>query len=299
MKQLLFILTVCLISVSGISQTNIEILNSLNLPSYKFNQKPGDNEKIAKSEFYQDMSSSETLLKNKNFSKVTLYYDELNELNIIVYHMISQSKFKINKDNLLSSFKKNCSSKKNKADESGIYHIFINEGNEITLFEPNVKYKELEPYIKIRPINNIKVIEKYDELSKTTRVYPINFNEWGDQENVKYGISFFGYKESKKLYVRILARTGNWNIFEKIQILLDNGGVYTAELSTSQNKTDNGAVNSIAQEIGVTELSKEWVGKILNSKIVKVRLQGKKAGDVIFSSDIINALKAVSNKLYQ
>jgi len=298
-KQLLFIFIVCLIPFPGISQTHIEILKSLNLPIYNFNQKPGDNEKITKSAFLTDMSSSETLLNNKIFNKVTLYYDELNELDIIVYEMISQSKFKSNKGNLLSSFKKICSSEKNENDESGIFHIFISEGNEITLFEPNEKYRILEPYLKIKPINNIKVNEKYDEVNKTTSMYPINFNEWGNQENFKYGITFIGYKESKKLYIRILSQTDSWNFFEKIQVLLGNGEVYTANFSTSQNKIDRGTLDSIAREIGVVELPKEWVGKILNSKITKVRIQGKKNRDIILSSDIINALKAISSKLYQ
>jgi hypothetical protein len=298
-KQLLFIFAVCLIPLSGKSQTHVEILKSLNLPLYTFNQKPGDNEKITKSTSQPDMSSSETLLTNKIFSKVTLYYDELNELDIIVYEMISQSKFKSNKENLLSSFKKDCSSEKTENEESGIFHIFTCEGNEITLFEPNEKYRILEPYLKIKPISNIKVAEKYDEINKTTSIYPINFNEWGSQENFKYGITFTGYKESKKLHIRLLSQSDSWVFFEKIQIFIDNGEVYTANLSTSQNKTDRGTLDSIAREIGVVELPREWVEKIIHSKITKVRIQGKKSRDIILSSDIINALKAVSIKLYQ
>ncbi len=298
-KQLLFIFTICLIPFSGISQTHIEVLKSLNLPVYNFNQKPGNNEKIAKSDLHPDMSSSEILLTNKIFNKVTLYYDELNELNIIVYDIISQSIFKSYKNKLLSSFKKICSSEKNETDESGMFHVFINGGNEITLFEPNEKYKIIRPYLRIKPINNVKVNEKYDELNKMTSIYPINFNEWVNQEDLKYGITFIGYKETKKLTVRILSQSENLKLFEKIQILIDNGEVYAANLSTSQNRLDRGTLGSITQEIGIAELPKEWVEKILHSKMTKIRIQGKKTGEVILSSDIMNALKAVSIKLYQ
>jgi hypothetical protein len=299
-KRLLFIFAVCLIPFSGFSQTHVEILNSLDLPVYTFNQKPAKNEKITKSASYPDMSSSEKpLLKNKLFSKVTLYYDELNELNIIVYDVVSQSKFKSNKKKLLGSFKKICSSEKNRTDESGIFYIFTSGENEITLFEPNESYKILEPYLKIRPRNNVKVNVKYDELNKTTSIYPINFNEWINQEDLKYAITFIGYKESKKLCMRILSQSENSRFSDKIQILTETGESYDADLSTSKNVIDKGTMGFVTQEVGVVELSKEWVGKILNSKTIKIRIQGKKTGDLILSNDIINALKVVSAKLYQ
>ena len=105
-KWLLFIFATCLTPCLGISQAHVELLKSLNLPVYTFNQKPASNEKVTKSASYPDMSSSEKILeKNKIFSKVTLYYDELNELNIIVYELISQSKFNSNKKSLLNSCK--------------------------------------------------------------------------------------------------------------------------------------------------------------------------------------------------
>jgi len=296
-KQLLIILLICLIPLSGISQTHIEILKSLDLPVYNFNQKPGKNEKIAKTAFNLDMSSSEMFLTNKIFNKVTLYYDELNELNIIVYDIISQGIFKSNKNSLLSTFKKKCGSEKSETDESGIFHVFVINGNKITLFEPNVKYKIIKPYLKIAPVNSVKVIEKYNESNKTTSIYPINFDEWVNQEDLKYGITFIGYKESKKLFIKILSQSENLKLFEKIQIKIDNGEAYTANLSTSQNTLDRGAMGSVTQETGIAELPKEWVTKILNSKNTKVRIQGKKIGEVNLSPDIMNALKAVSVKL--
>ena len=297
-KQLLIIISICLLPFSGISQTHIEVLKSLNLPTYNFNQKPSNSEKLTKTGFNLDLSNSETLLTNKVFSKVTLYYDELNELNIIVYDLISQSLFKSNKKSLLGSFKKISRSEKNKTEESGTFYIFINGGNEITLFEPNEKYRILKPYLKIKPVNNVKVNEKYDDTNKTTNIYPINFDEWLNQEDLKYGITFLGYKESKKLIIRILSQSENLKLFEKIQIKIDNGEVYAANLSTSKNILDRGTLGPITQEIGMAELPKEWVKKMLNSKVTKIKIQGKKTGEVTLSSDIMNALKAVSAKLY-
>jgi hypothetical protein len=297
-KQLLFFVTVCLFQLSGISQSHVQVLKSLNLPLYNFNQKPGNNEQITKSTSYPDMSSSEISLKNNIFSKVTLYYDELNELNIIVYEVISQNKFKNNKNNLLSSLKKACGPGKNESDESGIFHVFTSGGNEITLFEPNEKYKILEPYLQIKPVNNIKVCEKYDEPGKTTCIYPINFNEWGN-ENLKYGITFIGYKESKMLYIKILSRSEYQEPSQKIQVVTDNGEIYTTSLSASPTRIDRGASDVMTREMGVAELPKEWVDKILHSKTTKVKIQDKKTRDVTLSTDITNALKVICTKLYQ
>lgn len=297
-KQLLFIFIACVTWFSGISQTYKEALKSLELPVYNFNQKPGNNEKTTKSEYYPDMSSSETRLTNKVFNKITLYYDELNELNIIVYDVISQSVFKGNKSSLLKSFKKLGSAEKTVSDESGIFHVFVNNGNEITLFEPNEKYRTIKPYLKIRPLNNVKVVEKFNESDKTTSIYPINFNEWVNDGDLKYAITFIGYKESKKLTVRVLSQTNNLKQFEKIQIKTDNGEIFTAALSTTQN-TIEGTLGNVTQEIGIAELTKEWAKKILNSKATKIKIQGKKSGEVSLSGDITNALKTVYNTLYQ
>lgn len=296
-KRLLFIILVSL-SRLGISQTYNEVLKSLNLPTYNFNQKPGNNERTTKSAYYPDMSSSETTVINKIFNKVTLFYDELNELNIVVYDVISQTILKSNKNSLLKSFKKLGSAEKTVSDESGIFHVFINNGNEITLFEPNEKYKTIKPYLKIKPLNNVKVVEKYNDSDHTTSLYPINFNEWVNQDDLKYAITFIGYKESKKLTIRVLSQTNHLKQFEKIMIKTDNGEVFTGALSTSQN-TIEGALGSVTQETGIAELPREWAKKILTSKSTKIKIQGKKTGEVILSGDILNALKAVTNKLYE
>ena len=297
-KQLLFLLFVGSTRFIGMSQSYTELLKSLTLPVYTFNQKPGSNEKAVKSAYYSDMTSTETRLTNKIFTKVTLYYDELNELNIIIYDMISQSIFISNKNSLLKSIKKISSSEKTTNDESGIFHVFVNNGNEITLYEPNEKYKTIKPYLKIKPINNVKVIEKYNESDHTTCLYPINFNEWGYQDDLKYSITFIGTVESKKLNIKILSQSNNVKLFEKIQVKTDNGEVYTATLSTSQN-TIEGTSGSVIQEIGIAELPKEWVKKIIASKTTKLKIQGKKTGEITLSGDMINALKAIQNKLYQ
>jgi hypothetical protein len=297
-KSLLLILSICLIPFSVIAQTPADVVKSLNLPVYSFNQKPGSKEKLTKSVYYPDMSSSETVLINKIFKKVTLYYDELNELNIIVYDIISPSIFQSNKRKLLNSFKKISSTEKNETDESGMFHVYVSGGTEVTLFEPNEKYRMIMPYLKIKLLNNVKVNEKYDESSKTNMIYPINFEEWVSQDDLKYGITFNGNKESKKLIIKILSRSNNLKLFEKIQIKTDNGGVFDANLSTSQ-KLIQGTMGSVTQETGTAELPKEWVEKILHSKMTTIRIQGKKTGEVTLSTDIINALKAVSSKLYQ
>jgi len=297
-KHLLLILLAGSTWLSGISQSYNEVLKSLELPIYTFNQKLGNNEKITKSTFYADMLSSETRLANKTFNKVTLYYDELNELNIVVYDVISQNIFKSEINSLLKKFKKISSSEKAVTDESGLYHVFINNGNEITLFEPNEKYRTIKPYLKIKPINNVKVIEKRNEADHTTSMYAINFNEWVSQDDLKYAVSFIGYKESKKLTIKILSQTNNVKQLEKIQIKTDNGEVFTAALSTSQT-TVEGTLGPVIQEIGIAEIPKDWANKMLASKTAKLKIQGKKTGEVILSVEIMNALKAVSNKLYQ
>ena len=298
-KRLLLIVSACLISLATLAQQYTEVLKSLELPVYKFNQKPGAAEKVTKSTIHPDMSSSETRLPiNKVFNKVTLYYDELNELNIVVYDIISQAILQSNKKKLLNSFKKISGPETIKTDESGIFHLFVSEGNEITLFEPNEKYKILKPYLKVKPVNNVKLIEKYDEPAKVTCFYPINFEEWVNQDELKYGISFIGYKESKKIIIRIISQSNDVKQFEKLQLRTDNGEVFAANLTTSQNTLDRGALGPITQETGVAELPKEWVKKILSSKSTKVKIQGKKTGEVMLTSDILNALRAVSGRVY-
>lgn len=297
-KRFLLIFSVCLLSLTMQAQQYTEVLKSLELPVYKFNQKPGAAEKVTKSTIHPDMSSSETRLPiNKIFNKVTLYYDELNELNIVIYDIISQTILQSNKKKLLNAFKKISGPETIKTDESGMYHVFVSEANEITLYEPNEKYKILKPYLKVKLVNNVKLIEKYDESAKATCLSPINFEEWVNQDELKYGISFIGYKESKKIIIRIISQSNDLKQFDKLQLRTDNGEVFAANLTTSQSTLERGALGPITQETGTAELPKEWVRKILASKSTKVKIQGKKTGEVMLTSDILNALRAVSDKV--
>jgi len=295
-KEILIITSLLYYPFFSAAQSYVEVLKALNLPIYKMNDKPIDENMLSNSN-WDNSFSIEGSLNNEMFSKVYLKYDELRELNSITFYFASKKKFNKNKEEILSIIRNFYGSEQNiKSENDGIHYVFVKDKSELELFDAYSSY--VESTINVKALDNIKTVEKYDEFNKWTRIIPINFRQWVSQGDLEYGISFIGYKESKILFIKITSESKEWKFFESIQILLDNGEVISKNLKTSKDVVDYGMLGVITQEIGVADFSKEEADNLLKSRIIKMRINGKRTGDIILTDDVINALKAVYNILY-
>lgn len=141
--------------------------------------------------------------------------------------------------------------------------------------------------------DKLTITKNYDEFNKTTR-YKV---EGGYQSiDSHLGDTFEMYfvkivsPLSSNVFMTVKKEGKDWRFIEKALFLTDNDDVTTIDARSSKDITDFGI-----QEVSVVPLPEELINKILKSKTVKLRLNGKMNDDFVFNEIQIEALRKVND----
>ncbi|WP_158796952.1 hypothetical protein [Pedobacter sp. L105] len=288
-----------LISITTVvrSQSISQTLKALDLPYYKFNEKPAAGQIGMRRNSYDAIPVP---LENNNlFAAAYLYYDDLNELSRVSYEM-KKNKTKKNGPDIIKLLRENFGTEVKAVVDDHVLsttYYFVNDNEKATFrFSSGIMGSSLD----VTELNNYKLKEVYSESKKTTTISPFNLDDQVvSNNNLSYTIDFSGIIESKSILISIRSHGKELKYMKSIEITLEDGTVTTIDLS-AQNEILKSVRVPLIIEVGVANLSETLCKAILESKVVKIKITGEKiTGDVILTPSMKKGLELVYHRIYK
>lgn len=280
------------------AQTFEKLFSELKVDAYQFSSKYIDGVEVSDG-FWGSTIQKIPIEGNDFFSDIELQYDELKELESMTYNILNKKR-KEKTSQVFDLLVKHLGDKYDVFDETydrEVHYTWKINNFEVFLNNPTKNYGNA--YLRIRPILNIKPLERYDEFDKKTYISLINYRDWlPSEEGGIYIMNFRGIKESHSIYMLISTKSRDWKFIENIELLIDGGDVIKLPLETIRDVSEGRLSGVLTNETGITELTEELSKRIIDANIVKMRVNGEKStGVVTFSDQTKSALSIVYNKV--